>query len=209
MATKRLDELTASTTVAATDLVLKESAPTGAKTHEKITIVNFIKGLFNLNQWVKQASVANPDAGYMRVFADATGFLNAQDESGNIRKIQPIKYIPISIFGPTETVASGDGKAYFVVPPDIAGYNVVSAYAYNVTAGTTATQTVDLYNYTDSVDIFSSALTTADGVKLGTTVTIDGTKDDLAAYDVLRVDVTTTHTTPGTGLIVVIGVQYP
>jgi len=91
--------------------------------------------------------------------------------------------------------------------------NLVYVHARVITAGTTNTTDVQIYNVTDSQDMLSTKIT-IDSTETGsdTAVTppvINTTYDDVVSYDLLRVDVDAKSTTAPKGLIVTLGFQLP
>lgn len=212
MATLRLDQLTESTSIASTDLLLKESAPTGSKTHEKISALNFIKSLFKQNLFEKGASIDNPPAGYMTVYADSTGFFYTKDESGNLRSLTrpaTFEWMPVAA---ADNCAAAD-VIMFTIPSWMNGMNLTDIHARNITAGTTGVMTIQVTNVTDTQNMLSTALT-IDSAEVGsdtaaTPAVIDGTHDDVATNDLIKITVTGLHTTPAKGLIIRLEFNYP
>lgn len=121
--------------------------------------------------------------------------------------------VQIQAFDPTVNTATGDGKAYFVVPTSLDGYNLTAVHATVITAGTTNTTDIQIANVTDGVDMLSTKLTIDTGETgsntAATPAVIDTTKDDVASYDVLRIDVDAVSSTPAKGLIVTLTFQLP
>jgi len=107
--------------------------------------------------------------------------------------------------GATDT-ATGDGKAYFTIPEELNGMNLVGVHARVVTAGTTGTTDFQIANVTDSVDMLSTKLTIDSGETgsdtAATPAVIDTTKDDVATNDLLRIDCDAVATTAAKGLVV-------
>jgi hypothetical protein len=201
--------LTSSTTVDVTDLVVKVAAPGGAKTHQKITLLNFIKGVFKLNQWEKNPGIGNPDAGYMALYADANGFFYSKDQSGGLRAItRPITFEP-TVVGYTDSVTTGDGKWYCIIPDYADGMNLTVFTGAEITAGTTNTTDWQIYNVTKAQDMLSTKLVFASGATTPTPCVIDGTKDNVSAGDVLRLDCDVVSTTAPKGFIPLLEFQYP
>lgn len=121
--------------------------------------------------------------------------------------------VQIQAFEATTNTATGDGKAYFVVPPSLNGYNLTAVHARVITAGTTNTTDIQIANVTDGVDMLSTKLT-IDSAETGsdtaaTPAVIDATKDDVVSYNLLRIDVDAVSTTPAKGLIVTLTFQLP
>lgn len=108
------------------------------------------------------------------------------------------------------SVATGDGKFYFIVDSLLAGMDIVSVRAKNITAGVTGQQDIQIRNVTSGQDILSTKLITATGQTLddGNAV-IDTAQDDMTLDDLIAIDVDVVHTTPGKGLIIPIGFRLP
>jgi hypothetical protein len=124
-----------------------------------------------------------------------------------------LRYLQVVAFDFTTDCATGDGKAYVVVPAGLNGMNLVSVHGMAITAGTTGTMDVQIANVTDTVDMLSTKLTW-DSTEAGTDTAatpavIDTTKDDVATNDVLRVDVDAVQTTAAKGMIITLGFQLP
>jgi hypothetical protein len=112
----------------------------------------------------------------------------------------------------TTNLSTGDGKYYFAVPAEYDGWEVVATpYARVITAGTTGTTDIQIHNVTDTVDILSTKIT-IDSTETGsnTAVTppvINSSNKNLAAFDLLRIDIDAVSTTPPQGLLVVINIE--
>lgn len=124
-----------------------------------------------------------------------------------------IRYYSLLIFDYTVDVATGDGKAYFVVPPGLNGMNLVYVHGKSITAGVTGTMDVQIHNVTDAVDMLSTKLTT-DSAETGTDTAatpyvINTSNDDVASYDLLRADFDAVQTTKAKGYILTLGFQLP
>ena len=124
-----------------------------------------------------------------------------------------IRYVQCVVFDFGTDVATGDGKFYFHIPAALDGMNLVEVHAEVVTAGTTNTTDVQIHNATDTADMLSTKLT-IDSTETGsdtaaTAAVIDGTADDVAENDVIRIDVDQVSTTAPKGLIVTLGFQLP
>jgi hypothetical protein len=119
------------------------------------------------------------------------------------------KVVSIQVTDGTTDVTTGDGKAYITIPEALNGMNLVRAQATVVTAGTTNATTVMVHNKTDAQDMLSGAISIASAGTVGTVGTINGTYDDVATNDVLRIDVDSVSTTAPKGLMVVLEFQLP
>lgn len=119
------------------------------------------------------------------------------------------KSLSVQIYDGTTDVATGDGKAYITIPESLNGMNLVRAQATVVTAGTTNATTVMIHNKTDAADMLSGAISIASAGTVGTVGTINGSADDVATNDVLRIDVDSVSTTAPKGLMVVLEFRLP
>lgn len=122
------------------------------------------------------------------------------------------KIIVYKIYAPTVTVATGDGKDYFEVPPALNGGVVTGIRSRVITAGTTGTtdiqlartrsaSTVDVLSTKSTIDSTETSTDTA-----ATAAVIDASNDDLATGDLFRIDVDAVSTTPPEGLIITVEV---
>jgi hypothetical protein len=102
--------------------------------------------------------------------------------------------------------ATGDGKAFYEVPEEINGMNLIACGTTVYTAGTTNTTDVQLRNVTDSVDMLSTKITIdsteTSSRTAATAAVIDATKDDVVTGDRLAIDVDAVSTTAAKGLYV-------
>lgn len=125
------------------------------------------------------------------------------------------RVIEAQIVGGATDVSTGDGAGNFrfFVPEELDGYNLVNAHAAVVTAGTTGTTDIQLHNVTDSVDMLSTKITIDSGEKTSYTAatppSIDGTNDDVATGDEIRVDVDAVSSTAPKGLSIILTFQLP
>jgi len=124
-----------------------------------------------------------------------------------------VKTVQIAVVEPTTDCATGDGKAYLVVPASLNGMNLVGVHGRAITAGTTGTMDVQVRNVTEGVDMLSTKLTW-DSTEAGTdtaaaAAVIDTTKDDVATYDLLAIDVDAVQTTKAKGMIITLTFQLP
>lgn len=108
---------------------------------------------------------------------------------------QPRKTVVLKVVADDAAFPSvADGAMYYRCPDDMDGYKLdtIGAHVYTASDGGTAIN-IDLYNVTDGVDILSTALTIdnneTDSSTAGTSAVINASNDDIAAGDVLRVDV--------------------
>lgn len=111
----------------------------------------------------------------------------------------------------TTDVTTGDGKHYMHVPPALNGLNLVYVHARVITAGTTNTSDIQIARTRSgsTVDMLSTKIT-IDSTETGsdtaaTAAVINGSNDDVATNDILRIDVDAVSTTKPKGLIVTLG----
>jgi hypothetical protein len=93
-------------------------------------------------------------------------------------------------FAYDETVTTGDGKAYITIPAKYNGWVLSAVHARVKTAGSL---TMQIHNVTDSMDMLSTPLTIDAGEYGSDTAAvpavINTSNDDVASYDLLRIDV--------------------
>lgn len=118
------------------------------------------------------------------------------------------------------TLTTGDGKAYLRIPAQLNGMNLVSCSAAVITTSSSGTPTIMLargrQSSATSAHTFADMLSTAitidaneyDSKDATTAAVINGSNDDVATGDLIRVDVDVAGT--GTkGLIVTMSFQLP
>ncbi len=123
------------------------------------------------------------------------------------------KTVQVEVFGPNNSVFTGDGKKYFHIPANMTGMDLVSVHAQVVTAGTTGTTDIQIHNVTDTADMLSTVIT-IDSTETGsdtaaTPAVIDTANDDVATNDLLRIDVDAVSTTAPKGLIITLEFRLP
>lgn len=123
--------------------------------------------------------------------------------TGTVKK--PLSAV-IQVLDGTTNTATGDGKAYFAIPPELNGMVITGVFAAVITAGTTNTTDIQIRNVTDSVDVLSTKLTIDSGETTSATAAaaavINTSNDDVATNDIFAIDVDAVSTTPAKGLIV-------
>lgn len=166
----------------------------------------------------KNGQIAARVTGAWEYYAPAKGWL-AWNENNDTLYVYGTAWVPykggttlsgrpvqIPVFDPGADVTAGDGKAYFIVPDEYDGMNLARVAATVITAGETDPTVIDIYNVTDNCDMLSTGMNIESGETStrtsATPGTIDTDHDDVAAGDVLRIDVTSVSTTPPKGLIV-------
>jgi hypothetical protein len=135
-------------------------------------------------------------------------------EASGLKWVTPTdtaKYYEFVVVAFASNLTTGDGKYYFVVPPEADGKSLTFVNARLITAATGANKfTMMVHNLTDAVDMLSTALTT-DASETGSQTAavpyvIDTTKDEVSTYDVIRIDIDQVgNTVAGAGLIVTLG----
>jgi hypothetical protein len=156
---------------------------------------------------VNEVTVTNAATGNAPSIAATGGDTNIDVQlkgkgSGTVKK--PVSTV-IQVVAPTTALATGDGKFYFTIPPELNGMVLSAVHARVITAGTTGTTDIQLHNVTDAVDILSTKLT-IDSTETGsdtaaTPAVINASNDDMATNDLIRIDVDAISTTPPQGLI--------
>lgn len=122
--------------------------------------------------------------------------------------------IPIYVDATVDmAIGDGAGSVRFFIPSELNGFNLVSAHATVITAGTTGTCSIQIHNVTDSQDMLSTAITIDSGEKTSYTAAtapvINTSYDDVATGDELRFDIDGVHTTPAKGASVLLSFQLP
>jgi len=127
-----------------------------------------------------------------------------------------VRYVQIVPFNATTDCATGDGAGdvgYLHIPEEFNGMDLVEVHAECITAGTTGTMDVQIYNVTQAADMLTTKIT-IDSAETGSdtaaaAAVIDAANDDVAENDMLRVDVDAVHTTAANGLWVTLGFRLP
>ncbi len=123
------------------------------------------------------------------------------------------RLVQIQVTDPAgNALTTGDGKAYFTVPVELNGYNLVDADASVTTVSTSGTPTVQINNVTQAADMLSTTITIDanefTSYTAATAPVIDTANDDVATGDIIRIDVDVAGT--GTkGLSVLLSFQVP
>ena len=125
---------------------------------------------------------------------------------------QDYSEVGIDVFDWATNVTTGDGKFYIHIGQKLDGMNLSHCHAEVITAGTTGTTDIQVYNVTDSQDMLSTKLTidsTETGSDTATPYVINTSYDDISENDLLRIDVDAVSTTAPKGLIVTLGFSLP
>ena len=125
------------------------------------------------------------------------------------------RYVQCIVFDFGTDIAEGNGKFYFHIPAGLNGMDLVEVHSEVITAGNGSTIDVQIHNATDGSDMLSTSLTIDDGEtgsdSAGTGYAINGSEDDVATNDLIRIDVDGNggDTTIAKGLIVTLGFRLP
>jgi len=123
------------------------------------------------------------------------------------------KNVILKVMAEDTVVTSGDGKMYFTVPAELAGFDVVSVECHVYTVDAANDVEVDIYNLTQTADVMSDAQNIQanenDSLTSDDRGTIDTSEDDLTSGDVLRVDVSLYAGSAAKGLEVRLGLLKP
>jgi hypothetical protein len=102
------------------------------------------------------------------------------------------RIVYIICIDPTTALATGTGKAYFTVPIELNGMNLVAVAASVYTVSSSGLPTFGIFNNTDSTNMCSTNITIdANGLTsytANTTAVIDTAKDDVVTGDQIRLD---------------------
>lgn len=144
---------------------------------------------------------------------DAARSVSPDGLAGSYAGTEPVSLAPVA----TSATAwsTGDGKAWFVVPANMNGMNLVSVLGVVHTAGTTGTQDVQFRRRRSGsdVDMLSTKLTwdstEASTATAATAAVINGSNDDVATGDIIYLDVDAVQTTPAQGGAVALEFRLP
>lgn len=209
MTDKRASELTVATTVATTDRMVVLVNPGGTPSLQTITDANFIT-----------ANAATSSAAGFSELAIASEVNTGTDGT---RSVTPdalagstfgIRYVQLTIAGPGNTPTTGDGQAQVVIPPTLAGYNVVSVQGGVTTVSSSGTPTFQLRRLRSgsAVDVLSTGVTIDINEYTSSTAAtppvINTSNDDLADGDILLADLDVVGT-GAKGHALLVGIQLP
>lgn len=109
-------------------------------------------------------------------------------------------------------ITTGDGKAYYRIPAAMNGMNLVAVAAHITTVSSSGTPTIQIHNLTQAADMLTTRITIdaseTDSSTAAAAAVIDTGNDDVAAGDMLRVDIDVAGT-GAKGLIVQMEFQLP
>ena len=132
----------------------------------------------------------------------------ASDISGSFDK----RVIQIKIFDDATALATGNGKAIFMIPAELNGMNLVDVEAFVTTVSSSGAPNVMIRNVTDSQDMLSTAITIDaseyTSLTAATAPVINTSYDDVATGDLIAIDVDGAGT-GAKGLGVILSFQIP
>lgn len=170
----------------------------GALMDSELTDIVAVKAL-------SDASVAQTDTG-----TSTTDFVTPDALAGSYAGT---KTVQITLVDYATDTATGDGKGYIRIPSALDGMNLVGVHAEVIIAGTTGTTDIQIYNFTDSVDMLSTKITIDSGETgsdtAATPAVINTSNDGVSENDRIRIDVDAVSTTPAQGLIVTLEFRLP
>lgn len=161
---------------------------------------------------ITSASTLNGDSVILGKNAGCVAYITADGVYTLVGTGVERKALEFPVVDWTTSLSTGDGKYYFVVPADYDTWEIVATpHARVITAGTTGTTDIQLHNVTDAVDVFSTKVT-IDSTETGsntaaTPPVINSSNKNLAAYDLLRVDIDAVSTTAPQGLLFTIFIE--
>jgi hypothetical protein len=105
---------------------------------------------------------------------------------------QPVT-VTLKVIDDTTTLTTGDGKFFFFITDDIAGFNLTNARAFVTTSSSSGLVNIMIRNATDAVDMLTTPLT-IDANESGsntaiTPVVIDTAHDDVVLGDKIEIDI--------------------
>jgi len=198
MANREIWELDAEATPDGTQVIALQEAD-GSNEAEKATLANLYLAMTvataaEINTGTEAAKAMTPDA------------FVASNPGVRIYTASPV-------IGYTTNCSTGDGKYYFHIPPYVNGMDLIYVHALCITAGTTNTMDIQIYNLTQTADMLSTKVTIDSGETgsdtAATAYVIDTTNDDVATNDIIRIDIDAVHDTPAKGLVVTLGFRIP
>lgn len=143
----------------------------------------------------------------------ATGKVLYSPADGQSEWQGPRRVVSIQVTDPAgSAITTGDGKAYFRVPAELNGCNLVAVGAHVTTVSSSGLPTVQIANVTQAVDMLTTKITIdaneKDSSTAATPAVIDTGNDDVATGDELRIDIDVAGT-GAKGLIVDLTFQLP
>jgi len=144
--------------------------------------------------------------------ADITSMTGLDDKGIPEAKVIHTRVVAIKCIADDTALTVADGKAYFTVPLELNGMNLISVGAHVYTVSSSGLPTFQIHNLTDAQDMLSTLLTIdaneKDSKDAATPAVINTTYDDVATGDELRFDCDSAGT--GTkGMEIRMGWQLP
>lgn len=231
MANNKISELVADTSPTSDDLIITVNDVAGTPANKKVTIANLNAALdhdtlsgFVANEhidWTADQGATNIHSGNISSATDlAEGIVelaiasevNTGSDTGIAITPDALagsnlgtRSLQVTAFDYETDVAVGDGAAYVTVPSSYAGMNLVAVHARVITAGTTGTTDIQIHNLSQTADMLTTKITidtTETGSDTAAAAVIDTSNDDVASWDILRIDVDAVSTTAPKGLII-------
>ena len=107
-------------------------------------------------------------------------------------EVGAIRVVAVKCIADDTALAVADGKAYFTVPIEFNGMNLVSVGAHVYTPSSSGLPTFQIHNLTDAQDMLSTVITIDENEKdskdAATPAVINTSYDDVATGDELRFD---------------------
>lgn len=132
----------------------------------------------------------------------------------DLSDIRGPRVVQLAVTNPAgDALTIGDGKGWFVVPPQLNGMNLIDADAALVGAvSTSGVPTIQIANATDAVDMLSTKITIdanePTSYTAATPSVVNTSNDDVATGDILRVDIDVAGT-GAKGLVVILTFDFP
>ena len=126
------------------------------------------------------------------VNADITSMTGLDNKGIPEAKVVHTRVAAIKCIADDTALTVANGKAYFTVPVELNGMNLVSVGAHVYTVSSSGTPTFQIHNLTQTADMLSTLLTIdvseKDSKDAAIPAVIDGANDDVATGDELRFD---------------------
>ncbi len=103
------------------------------------------------------------------------------------------RLVQIKVFDDATALATGDGKAIFMIPVELNGMNLVDVEGFITTVSSSGAPSVQVRNITQAADMLSTAITIDaneyTSLTAATAPVIDTNNDDVATGDLIAIDV--------------------
>jgi hypothetical protein len=124
-----------------------------------------------------------------------------------------VKSFTFAFTDPTASLTTGDNKAFFIVPSDMNGMDIIGVQADVATAPAGSAASFQLHNVTSGADILSTALTIdaseTSSSTAATPAVINASEDDLTTGDKIRLDVDAVGGTAAKGGFITVRCKLP